>query len=258
VLLVFVGVLGAVVGSFLNVVIYRVPRGESLVTPASHCPACDAPIAPYDNIPVLSWLLLRGRCRRCQARISMRYPLVEILTALAFVGMAWAVADDHPWAVPAYLYFAAIGVALAGIDLDVRRLPDVIVLPSYVVVAILLLVASTAEHDLWAMARAVAGGAVLYAFYFSLMVVKPGAMGFGDVKLAGGLGGLLAWLGWGALVVGGFLAFLLGGVMGIVLMVVGRAGRKSQIPFGPYMIVGTYLGVLWGQQVWDWYTGTLS
>src|ERR1700712_4336651 len=133
----FLGVLCAVVGlaigSFLNVVIWRVPRGESVVRPGSHCPSCDHPVRPYDDIPVVSWLLLRGRCRDCGEPISARYPLVEAGTSALFVVIA--VHFGFSWALPAYLYLAAIGVALAMIDIDVHRLPNKIVLPSYGVVA---------------------------------------------------------------------------------------------------------------------------
>src|SRR5580698_9168633 len=128
-------VLGLAVGSFLNVVIYRVPRGESIVRPRSSCPSCGAPIRERDNIPVVSWLVLRGRCRDCQAPISARYPLVEFSTGVLFGLTAWHFGAD--WALPAYLYLAAIGVALAMIDLDVHRLPNKIVLPSYAAVPLL-------------------------------------------------------------------------------------------------------------------------
>src|SRR3954451_16420393 len=149
------GVFGLLIGAFLNVVVWRVPRGESVVHPPSHCPACDAPIAPRDNIPLLSWLLLRGRCRSCGAPISARYPLVELLTAVLFAGLA---AWFGPVAqLPAFLYLAAVGVALALIDLDVKRLPDVLTLPSYGVGLVLLGIASGAHHNGWSMIRAVIG-----------------------------------------------------------------------------------------------------
>ena len=136
VVVVFSAVLGLAIGSFLNVVIWRVPRHESIVSPPSHCPGCDVPIAPRDNVPVLSWLVLRGRCRHCRNPISARYPLVELATGVLFALMVWRF--GLAWELPAYLYLAAIAVALALIDIDVHRLPNAIVLPSYPVMAVLL------------------------------------------------------------------------------------------------------------------------
>ncbi len=247
-------VLGLVVGSFLNVVVWRVPRGESVVRPASACPGCGHPIRRRDNVPVLSWLLLRGRCRDCSRPISRRYPLVEAGTALVFAGVAWRLVDQ-PWALPAYLYLAAIGVALALIDLDVHRLPDAIVLLSYPVLAVLLVVASWGGDDWSALLRALIGGLGLWGLYFLLAVIKPGGMGFGDVKLAGVLGAALAWVGWGALAVGAFGAFLTGGLFAIGLVLVRRAGRRSKVPFGPWMILGAAIGLAAGQQLWSAYLG---
>jgi leader peptidase (prepilin peptidase) / N-methyltransferase len=244
-------VIGLAIGSFLNVVIWRVPRDESVVTPRSHCPSCGHPVRPYDDIPVLSWLVLRGRCRDCGEPISVRYPLVELGTAVLFgitAGHFGAASE-----LPAYLYLVAIGVALALIDLDVHRLPNKIVLPSYVVVPVLLLIASLGNDDWDALLRAGIGGALLYAVYFLLRIAYPSGMGFGDVKLAGLLGMYLGWLGWGQLAVGAFLGFLLGGVVGGALMAVSRATRKSKIPFGPFMITGAYVAVLVGGQISDLY-----
>ena len=254
-LCVLTGVLGLLIGSFLNVVIWRVPRGESVVRPASHCPVCEQPIAPRDNIPVLSWVLLRGRCRSCSTSISARYPAVELATAAVFVLLTIRLGADA--ALPAFLYLGAIGVALCMIDIDVRRLPDQIVLPSYLVGVVLLGGAAAVTGSWGDLVRALIGMAVLYAFYFLLAFIYPAGMGFGDVKLAGVLGLYLAWLGWSELVVGAFLGFLLGGVVGLVLMLTRRAGRKSQLPFGPYMLVGALLAILWGGALADLYLDTV-
>jgi len=243
--------LGLLVGSFLNVVVWRVPRGESVVRPASHCPACDAPVRRRDNVPVVSWLLLRGRCRSCSAAISARYPAVEAATAAVFAVVAWRLGAT--WQLPAYLYLAAISVALTLIDVDVRRLPDAIVLPSYAVVALLLVLPALALGQGTSALRAILGGVVLFCLYFALAFAYPAGMGFGDVKLAGVLGVYLAWFGWGVLAVGAFLAFLLGGLVGGALMVAGRAGRKSALPFGPFMLLGAMAGVLAGTPVFDGY-----
>ena len=246
---------GLVVGSFLNVVAHRVPLGRSVVRPRSACPACGSQIRPTDNIPLLSWLILRGRCRDCAAPISARYPLVEAATGVLFVGVVvrLMVVADLPAAVPAYLYLAAIAVILTLIDLQTRRLPNAIVLPSYPVLAVLLTLASWGSADWHALLRALIGGAALWLVYFCLLLVRQGAMGFGDVKLAGVLGAGLAWLGWGTLVVGAFAAFLLGGLVAVGLLLARRAGRGSRIPFGPWMFAGAAVGVAVGEPLWSWY-----
>lgn len=246
-------VLGLAVGSFLNVVVWRVPRGGSVVRPRSACPSCGSPIRPVDNIPVLSWLALRGRCRDCSEPISFRYPLVETGTAVGFVLMTVRLGLVPE--LPAFLYLTAVGIALALIDLDFRRLPNAIILPSYAVLAVLFGAAALITGDGAAALRVLIGGATLWGIYFILAVARPGGMGFGDVKLAGLLGGAMAWLGWGSLVVGAFSAFLLGGLFAIGLLVAGRAGRASKVPFGPWMILGAAVGIGVGEQIWEWYRG---
>jgi leader peptidase (prepilin peptidase)/N-methyltransferase len=250
-----VGVLGLAIGSFLNVVIHRVPRGASLLRPASHCPQCTVPIRPWHNVPVLGWLLLRGRCADCAAPISVRYPLVEAGTAALFV----AVAARFGWSatLPAWLYLAAIAVALALIDLDVLRLPNAIVLPSYLVVPALFLPAAVLERDWAAALRGLLGMVVLFTFYLLLSLVYPGGMGFGDVKLAGVLGLYLGWLGWAPLAVGTLAAFLLGGIAGVALMAGGRAGRRTALPFGPSMLAGALIALFAAAPITDWYTSIL-
>lgn len=252
-------VLGLAVGSFLNVLVHRVPAGLSVVAPRSACPTCHAQIAWYDNVPVASWLVLRGRCRRCGARISPRYLVVEVLTGVLFALMTWTLLDrDLVGAVPAYLYVTAIGIALAFIDVEHHRLPDAIVLPSYPVVGLLLVAASWVDGDWSRLLIAGVGGAGLWVVYFGLALVKPGGMGFGDVKLAGILGTAMGWCGWDALAVGAFAAFLVGGVVAIVLMLVGRATRTSRVPFGPWMVVGALIGVLAGEGLWSAYLGAFA
>ncbi len=247
VLAVFCGVLGLAIGSFLNVVIHRVPRGESVVRPPSACPGCSNAIRPRDNVPVAGWLLLKGRCRDCQAPISPRYPLVEAATAGLFVVMALRFGLDP--ALPAYLYLAAVGLALALIDLDCKRLPDALTLPSYPVAAVLLGAAALAGSDLGDFLRALLGGLAMFAVYFALCFAYPAGMGFGDVKLSGVLGMYLAWLGWGAWAVGLFLGFLLGGVFGIALIAVKKGGRKTAVPFGPFMLLGVLIAILVGPEL---------
>jgi leader peptidase (prepilin peptidase)/N-methyltransferase len=243
-------VLGLLVGSFLNVVIWRVPRGESVVRPPSHCPTCNAPVRPRDNIPVLSWLLLRGRCRDCSTPISGRYPLVEVATGAVFVVLAMRIGLEPE--LPAFLYLGAIGVALWMIDLDVKRLPDAIVLPSYLVAGVLLLLAAVLDQDWSALFRAVLGMAILLAFYFLLAFIYPAGMGFGDVKLAAVMGLYLGWLGWSdSYPVAGplrlvFYALMLGCVLGVLFGVAVQVAtrRRGAFPFGPALALGCYVVVL--------------
>jgi leader peptidase (prepilin peptidase)/N-methyltransferase len=252
----FITCLGLVTGSFLNVVIWRVPRGESVVSPPPHCPSCDAQLRSRDNIPVVSWLLLRGRCRDCGAPISARDPGVEALTGLLFLAMA--LTFGLSWELPAYLYLTSVGVALAFIDLDTKRLPNVLTLPSYPIMAGLLLIPAAVD-GLWGdYLRALLGALALFVFYLLLALVYPAGMGMGDVKLAGVLGMALAWLGWAEWVVGSFLAFVLGAIVGLSLMLLRRAGRRSAIPFGPFMLAGTFLGILLGPPIADWYLTQLG
>ncbi len=250
-LAVLAGVLGLAIGSFLNVVIWRVPRGESVVSPPSSCPGCGAAIRPRDNVPVLGWLLLRGQCRDCEARISARYPLVEAGTAALFVTMALRFGADP--VLPAYLYLAAVGVALALIDLDVQRLPDVLTLPSYPVLLVLLVTAAAVD-DAWSqLFRALVMGLAWSAAYFSIWFVAPKGMGFGDVKLSGLLGLATGWVGYGAGVVGFFGGFVLGAFISVGLILFRGAGRKTKVPFGPFMLAGALLAVLVGQDLADAY-----
>ena len=265
---VLAGLLGLAVGSFLNVVVWRIPQGASVVSPPSACPVCTHPIRARDNIPVLSWLLLRARCRDCGTPISARYPLVEAATALAFAGVAVSVLrsvgrpegsspggqlspDALPelpalLLLPALLYLAAITIALALIDLDTHTLPNRIVLPAYPIGVLLLVVATIASGDWGDLLRASIGAAALFAFYLVLVLVYPGGMGLGDVKLAGVLGLFLGYLGWPALVIGAFAAFVLGGLYAIVLLVTRRVARTGGIPFGPWMLAGAWVGILGG------------
>lgn len=243
-LIAFTAVLGLAIGSFLNVLIYRVPRGESLVAPLSRCPSCGRPIRIRHRVPVLGWLVLRGRCADCRSPISIRYPLVEIGTGALFVAVTVRIDTLRLLpALPAYLYLAAIGVALTMIDIEHQRLPNVLVLPSYPIVAALLSVASVWQHDWSALARAALGSAALYACYFALAFAYPAGMGFGDVKLAGVLGGLMSYLSWTTLLIGGLTGFLLGGLAGVVVLASGKGNRKTALPFGPFMISGAVIAV---------------
>lgn len=270
---VLAGVFGSLIGSFLNVVVFRVPAGRSIVAPPSACPSCGSRIRAVDNIPVVSWLLLRGRCRDCRAAISVRYPAVELGTALGFAAVTlWrlpsvlsAAATGSGTAIAAaavelvaYLFLMAISVALALIDLDTHRLPDRIVLPAYAVGGGLLVVAGLLEGDGWSLLRALVGGASAFLLYLVLGLTKPGAMGFGDIKLAGLLGLYLGWAGWSALVIGVFGGFVIGGVVAVTLLAARRVSRTGGIPFGPSMLAGAWLGLVAGPAIWNAYLGLIG
>ncbi|MEA2127107.1 MAG: leader peptidase (prepilin peptidase) / N-methyltransferase [Solirubrobacteraceae bacterium] len=243
------GVFGAVLGSFLNVVIWRLPRGESLVSPRSACPHCGTQLAAYENIPIVSWLVLRGRCRHCGEPISPRYPLVEALTAvlMALVPIFLGT-DDDVW-----IGFAMvlILIPLTFIDLDHRILPNKITYPS-VPIAIGLTAAFDTDHLL---AHLIAGAAA-FGFLFAAAWVYPAGMGVGDVKLAGVLGLFLGRSVAPALLI----AFLLGTVVGIAVMAAKgvREGRKTAIPFGPFLAVGGLVGLYVGDDIVDWYLDTFT
>ncbi len=248
------GVFGLVIGSFLNVVVWRVPRKESIVHPASRCGSCGTPIAPYDNVPVVSWLWLRGRCRTCRAPISIRYPVIELLTGVLFAAVGARLHDS--WALPAYLVLTAALVALSAIDLEHYILPNRIVYPLGCTGAALLAFASAMEHDWGAFGRACAGSAAAFVFFFIVHVISPRGMGFGDVRLSLVLGLYLGWLGWPEVFAGLFLGFVYGAVVGLaVIAVVGPKGRKYHVPFGPFLALGTMTIVLVGDPILDWYRG---
>lgn len=234
-------------------VVHRVPRGESVVSPPSHCPSCEAEIRSRHNLPVLGWLALRGRCFDCAEPISARYPLVELGTGLAFAVTALRFADE-PRLLPAYLAFVALGITLALIDLDVRRLPNVLVLPAYPVLTALLVIAGDGE----ALQRAAVAAAALFGFFFLIAMAAPGSMGFGDVKLAGVIGGVLGYLSWGALLVGSFLGFFLGAAIGVVLLVAKKADRKTAVPFGPFMILGALIAIFGASGLGEYYLDSLA
>jgi leader peptidase (prepilin peptidase) / N-methyltransferase len=237
------GLLGALIGSFLNVVAWRLPRDESLVTPPSHCPSCDAPVKPYDNVPVLSWLLLRGRCRSCGTAISPRYPLVELLTAVVF---ALVVAingfdDDLVLELP----FVAALIALAAIDFDHKLLPNKIVYPlaAWGVIATLLVDRDDLVEHLIA-------GAGAFTFLFLAVLAYPRGMGMGDVKLAGAMGLFLGLSVIPALLI----AFLSGSIVGLAIIArEGAAGRKKAVPFGVFLALGGIVALLAGPELIELY-----
>ncbi len=235
--------IGAAVGSFLNVVIYRVPKGESIVKPGSHCPSCNTPIKAYHNIPIISWLMLRGKCASCGAGFSPRYMLVELLTALLFAA-CWARFGIGA-ASFVYMAFCAAMVAVVFIDLDHLIIPDAITLPGIVVgfVCSYLFLPIAMSDALYGF---LAGGGI----FFLLALLVPGGMGGGDIKLMGMVG---AFLGLKAALITIFLGSLVGAIGGIIGMVALGKGRKSKIPFGPYLVVGALTALFFKDQVIDTY-----
>lgn len=235
---------GLAIGSFLNVVAYRLPRGESLVSPGSHCPSCDAPVRPRDNVPVLGWLLLRGRCRDCGAAISWRYPAIELATGVLF---ALVVAtQDEALRVALGLLLVTTLVPVTLIDLDTRLIPNRITLPA----ALAALAAGLLLEPEFVPEQLIAGAAA-FAFFFLAALLYPKGMGMGDVKLAGVLG---LYLG-RAVAPAIFLALISGVVVGLVIMArVGQAqGRKTAVPFGPFLALGGLVAFFWGDALVDAY-----
>lgn len=268
---VLVGVLGLLVGSFLNVVIHRVPAGRSVVTPPSACQECGARIRWHDNMPLVSWLVLRGRCRDCGARISARYPLVELGTGVAFALVALGLATDGLLPAPArlpdaaqwlvlaaYLAFAAAGIALAIIDVELRRLPTPIIVTAGSIVGVCFAAAAVLRGDLAALLTAVVTAVAMGALYLVIALIRPDGMGLGDVRLAVLVGLVTGWVGWPAAALGLLSAFLLGALLGIAILLARRGDRRTAIPFGPWMLVGAWIGILAGPAAWQWYGGLLG
>ena len=243
------------IGSFANVVIYRVPEGRSIVRPPSGCPACGARVRARDNIPVISWLVLRGHCRDCHAPISLRYPAVEALVGGLFVGVGLRFGIS--WTGVGEAALAAGLVVLAFIDLEHLLLPKKIVYATLTVVAVVF-VAGAATGTQWHRLLVAAISAVVpWALFFVINFVSPRAMGFGDVRLALLIGFGLGWLGAGYAFLGFIVASVLGSVVGVTMIALGKAGRRTPIPFGTFLAAGAVLAVLAGAPVVNWYSAQI-
>lgn len=248
-LIAFTTILGLLIGSFLTVVADRVPRGKSIVSPGSTCGECGLELGPLDLVPVLSWLVLRGRCRRCGAKIGAEPLIIEIATASLFV--AFAIKLDVSWELVAYCVLAGGLVALSWIDLQTKRLPREIIYATAAIGVPLLCVGSLVRREpqrLWMM---LLGAAIELAVMGLIYFASRGGMGDGDVRLSPLLGAYLGWLNPGLVGVGLFLGFLFGAIVGVGTMVAGRGGRKTAIPFGPFLALGTLVAVWSGQPLID-------
>ena len=247
--LVFAAVIGACIGSFLNVVIYRLPLGQSLVSPPSRCPKCDTRLNWYDNIPVFGWLLLRGRCRQCRNAISIQYPIVEAITALLFVLVVW-LTPAGPLLVTRLL-LVCILIALFGIDLEHQILPNSITLPGIVLGLLLSTIAPPGWRD--ALIGVAVGGGILYAIAWGYYLWRrEEGLGMGDVKMLAMVG---AFLGWKAVLVTLVLASFSGALIGIGLIAAQRGNMKLALPFGTFLAVGTLAAMFVGDPLMAWYAG---
>lgn len=246
-LLVFAGVFGAIVGSFLNVVIYRVPLGQSIVSPPSRCRKCGYSLQWFDNIPILSWTLLRGRCRKCGVAVSWQYPVVEAITALLFVLVVWLTPPGP--LVFARLILVCILIALFGIDLEHQILPNSITLPGIAIGFLFSLAGPPGWRD--ALIGIVLGGGILYAIAWGYYLWRrEEGMGMGDVKMLAMLG---AFLGWKAVLVTLVLASFSGAIIGVALMSAQKGDMKVALPFGTFLALGALAAMFVGDPLIAWY-----
>ena len=247
--LAIVALVGLAIGSFLNVVIHRLPRRESLVSPGSRCPSCGYALGAADNIPVLGWILLGGRCRKCRTRISVRYPVVELVTAAVFVAHYYVFGWTPLLAVR--LVFASSLVVLFAIDLEHHLLPDAITLPGIAVGLLASLFLPPGIRD--ALIGILAGGGVLWligeAYY---RYAEEEGMGGGDVKMLAMIG---AFLGWQLVIVTLVFSSIAGAVIGLAVIAVRRGGMKYALPYGTFLSVAALVASLYGEQIVRWYTG---
>jgi leader peptidase (prepilin peptidase) / N-methyltransferase len=255
ILIVFAAVLGLIFGSFATASAYRIPRHEPISKGRSKCPHCGATIRAVENIPLFSYLFLRGRCRHCGHRISPRYPLIELATGALFALAAWKFGLSVEAIVYAGFFWAL--VVLTVIDLEFKLLPNRVVYPAFVAGWVGLVVAALMDGETDRLLDAAIGAAIFGGFFFVVAFIVPHGMGGGDVKLAFVLGTFLGYLGApGLVLVGMFLSFLIGGVIGVVVMLATGGSRKMQVPFGPFLAVGSVAAIFVGQKLLDAYLGT--
>jgi leader peptidase (prepilin peptidase)/N-methyltransferase len=244
-------ILGLVIGSFLNVCIYRIPRNLSIVFPSSRCPFCNNAIRPWDNIPVISYLFLGGRCRSCKAKISTRYPLIEMLNASLYAAVIWRYGIG--WNSVVYAVLCSSLIVIAFIDLEFQIIPDRITLagiPIGLLAGSFLLPDPFMRADLLGYKAALAGIISGGGFFYLVAVLSRGGMGGGDIKMMAMVGSLM---GWKAVFLTTFLGSLVGSVVGVSLMVFKGKGRKTKVPFGPFLALGALITLFFGQEILVWY-----
>ncbi len=243
-------ILGLIVGSFSNVCIYRIPRNESIIYPASHCPKCHTTIKPKDNIPLLSYILLKGKCRNCKTKISIQYPMVEFLSGLIYLIIYLIYGLSVQTLI--YIILSSALIIIAFIDLNEQIIPDVISLPGIVTGFIISFFVPYISFINSALGVVVGGGIILVISLGGSVIYKKEAMGGGDVKLAAMIG---AFLGWRYIIISLFLGFFLGALAGIILIIAKIKKREDVIPFGPFIVLGSLITLLWGEQIISWYLG---
>jgi leader peptidase (prepilin peptidase) / N-methyltransferase len=248
-----VGLFGSLIGSFLNVCIYRLPRHESVAWPGSHCPSCSHAIAWYDNVPILSYLALAGRCRHCAIRIPWRYPLVEALNTLGYLGILWFFGPGWPAVIYGLLYSALLVVA--GTDLSHKIIPNAITFPGMVVGLISAATILPLGLVNGLIGLLVGGGILWLLAWASPYLFGKEGMGGGDIKLLGMIG---AFLGWKPALMTIMVGSLLGSFVGITLIVTKVIRREDYIPFGPFLVCGALIALFFGQSILDWYQGLLA
>lgn len=247
---VLIFILGLIVGSFSNVCIFRIPRNESIMYPASHCPKCRSNISPKDNIPLLSYILLKGRCRNCKNKIAIQYPIVELLTGLTYLIIYLTYGLSVQTLI--YIILSSALVIIAFIDLNEQIVPDVISLPGIVIGFILSFFVPYISFVNSALGVVVGGGIILIIGLAGSVIFKKEAMGGGDVKLAAMIG---AFLGWRYIIISLFLGFFLGALAGIILILSKIKSREDVVPFGPFIVLGSLITLFWGEQIISWYIG---
>jgi leader peptidase (prepilin peptidase)/N-methyltransferase len=248
--IILIFILGLIVGSFSNVCIYRIPRNESIIYPASHCPKCCSNISPKDNIPLLSYILLKGKCRNCKSKISIQYPIIEFLTGLIYliVYLTYGLSIQSL----IFIILSSALVIIAFIDLNVQIVPDVISLPGIVIGLIISFFVPYISFINSALGVVAGGGIILIIGLAGSVIFKKEAMGGGDVKIAAMIG---AFLGWRYIIISLFLGFFLGALAGIFLIMSKIKSREDTVPFGPFIVLGSFITLLWGEKIISWYIG---
>jgi len=247
-------IVGATIGSFLNVCIYRIPKNLSIIRPSSRCPSCNMPVRPYDNVPLLSYLFLGGRCRFCKTRISLRYPLVEFLNAAFYPAVLWRFGPV--WPTLFYCVFCSALIVITFIDLDAQIIPDSITLPGIpigLLAGSFLLPDPFSRFEVLGLKASLIGAAAGFGIYLFIAeagsrIFKKEAMGGGDIKMMAMVG---ACMGWKSVVLTTFLGSLSGSVLGLFLMI--SKGRGAVLPFGPFLAFGSLITLFWGQEILIWY-----